>query len=233
MSLIQKKIWSRRLAGLALGSALAFGAVAAQAEMVLHRGTGGEPGTLDPHQASGTWENAVVGDLFHTSQMRRAAISVGSNIAEGFHRHYAKESLRFYNYSEGSLEELKYQLMIAKDFGYIDKGLYFIGTSGSTLDDMKKVLEKVNRGQLDTNVSVAAVCGLNCAAQGIRAVEKHLIPGKIVVYPQCRELELLTLDQLNHKLPKMEKQLDSGQWNTRAENELLNLYAQIPTRLKD
>ena len=64
MSLIEKKIWRRRLAGLALGSALAFGTVAAHAEMVLHRGTSGEPGTLDPHQASGTWENDIIGDLF-------------------------------------------------------------------------------------------------------------------------------------------------------------------------
>ena len=54
----------RRLAALAFGLTLVLGAASAQAEMVLHRGTGGEPGTLDPHQASGTWENDVVGDLF-------------------------------------------------------------------------------------------------------------------------------------------------------------------------
>jgi oligopeptide transport system substrate-binding protein len=34
------------------------------AEMVLHRGTGGEPSTLDPHHATGTWENDIIGDLF-------------------------------------------------------------------------------------------------------------------------------------------------------------------------
>ncbi|MCH9022997.1 MAG: hypothetical protein IID32_09560 [Planctomycetes bacterium] len=80
---------------------------------------------------------------------------------------------------------------------------------------MKKVLEKVNKGELDTNVSVAAVCGLAAAAQGIRAVEKHLIPGKIVVYPQCKGLELLTLDQLKNKFPQMAKQMDAGQlWQT-------------------
>jgi len=107
---------------------------------------------------------------------------------------------------------------------YIEKGLYFIGTSGSTLGDMKQVLQKVNRGQLDTNVSVAAVCGLTCAAQGIRAIEKQQIPGKIIVYPQCRELDLLTLDQLKDKIPRMKKQLQSGQWNARAEDELLSIY---------
>jgi ABC-type oligopeptide transport system substrate-binding subunit len=64
MNLMDRITLRRRLAALALGSALALGATAAQAEMVLHRGTGGEPGTLDPHQASGVWENDVVGDLF-------------------------------------------------------------------------------------------------------------------------------------------------------------------------
>ena len=43
---------------------------------------------------------------------------------------------------------------------YIEKQLYFIGTSGSTLDDMKQVLAKVVSRQLDTNLSVAAVSGL-------------------------------------------------------------------------
>lgn len=58
------KILRRSLLALAAGAVLAMGSVAAQAETVLHRGTGGEPGTLDPHQASGTWENEIVGDLF-------------------------------------------------------------------------------------------------------------------------------------------------------------------------
>ncbi|MCX7915930.1 MAG: alcohol dehydrogenase, partial [Verrucomicrobiae bacterium] len=67
---------------------------------------------------------------------------------------------------------------------YIEKQLYFIGTSGSTLDDLKAVLRKVVNRQLDTNLSVAAISGLDGAIDGIRAVEKNTIPGKILVYPQ-------------------------------------------------
>ena len=52
-------------------------------------------------------------------QMRRAAISVASNIVEGFKRRSRKESLNFYNISDGSLEELKYQLLLARDLGYL------------------------------------------------------------------------------------------------------------------
>ncbi len=53
------------------------------------------------------------------SQMRRCAVSVPSNIAEGFTRQTLKESLRFYNIADGSLEELKYQLILSKDLQYL------------------------------------------------------------------------------------------------------------------
>jgi len=53
------------------------------------------------------------------SQMRRAAISIPANIAEGFKRRGIQEKIRFYNISEGSLEELKYFFIVSKDLGYI------------------------------------------------------------------------------------------------------------------
>jgi four helix bundle protein len=57
-------------------------------------------------------------------QMRRAAVSIASNIVEGFERKSSKDSLHFYNISDGSLEELKYQLFLAKDLNYINKKEY-------------------------------------------------------------------------------------------------------------
>ncbi|MBU4348118.1 four helix bundle protein [Patescibacteria group bacterium] len=54
-----------------------------------------------------------------TNQMRRAAISITSNIAEGFGRQGYKEKIQFYYISQGSLIELKNQLLIAKDIGYL------------------------------------------------------------------------------------------------------------------
>src|SRR3989344_1432910 len=55
------------------------------------------------------------------SQMRRAAGSITSNIAEGFGRHGYKEKVQFYYLAQGSLIELKNQILIAKDVGYISK----------------------------------------------------------------------------------------------------------------
>lgn len=53
-----------------------------------------------------------------TSQMRRAVVSVPSNIAEGAARDSSAEFVRFLIISRGSLSELETQLLIAKELGY-------------------------------------------------------------------------------------------------------------------
>lgn len=53
-----------------------------------------------------------------TSQFRRAATSVAANIAEGFSRKSNAEKVRFYNVSEGSLEECRYYIILCKDLEY-------------------------------------------------------------------------------------------------------------------
>ncbi|MHC4309987.1 MAG: alcohol dehydrogenase catalytic domain-containing protein [Planctomycetota bacterium] len=107
---------------------------------------------------------------------------------------------------------------------YIEKQLYFIGTSGSTLDDMKRMLEKAESGRLDTNVSVAAITGLEGATEGIRAVETRSIAGKIVVYPACRDMGLVTLEELSDKMPEVAACLNNGLWTKQAEDKLLEMY---------
>ena len=104
---------------------------------------------------------------------------------------------------------------------YIEKRLYFIGTSGSTIDDMKTVLRKVENGALDTNISVGAICGIENAVDGIKAVETQSIPGKIIVYPFCRSLGLLKLEQLSRQYPQVANALDNGSWCKKSEDILL------------
>lgn len=104
---------------------------------------------------------------------------------------------------------------------YITKGLYMIGTSGSVLGDMRTVLAKVESGQLDTNLSVAAVSGLEGAVGGLRAVERREVPGKVIVYPACRGLGLTRLEELPAHLPQVAARLDEGKWTRMAEEALL------------
>ena len=57
-------------------------------------------------------------DFSLVDQMRRSAVSVPSNIAEGDERKSDKDSVRFFHIAKGSLAELSTQLEIARDVGY-------------------------------------------------------------------------------------------------------------------
>ena len=58
-----------------------------------------------------------------TSQMRRAAVSVPANFAEGFRKSTKPDKLKFYGISLSSLEESRYYLRLAKDLNYGDTSL--------------------------------------------------------------------------------------------------------------
>ncbi|MTI83643.1 MAG: four helix bundle protein [Firmicutes bacterium] len=59
-----------------------------------------------------------------TSQIRRASVSIPSNIVEGKARGSNKDYRRFLLMARGSLEEVKYPLLLARDLGYIDDNKY-------------------------------------------------------------------------------------------------------------
>jgi len=75
-----------------------------------------------------------------TNQLRRAAVSVTSNIAEGFSRNSYKEKLQFYAMSLGSTTEIQNQLLIARDLQYIAKEIF-----GEIADQAIKV-NKITNG---------------------------------------------------------------------------------------
>lgn len=54
-----------------------------------------------------------------SSQLRRSAVSVPANIAEGFAKRGVSDKLRFYNIAQGSLEECRYYSILSRDLGYI------------------------------------------------------------------------------------------------------------------
>lgn len=59
-----------------------------------------------------------------TKQMRRAVVSISSNIAEGFTRKSKKEKIQFYFTALASLTEIQNQILIARDVGYLNPDVY-------------------------------------------------------------------------------------------------------------
>ncbi len=59
-----------------------------------------------------------------TNQLRRAAVSITSNIAEGFSRASHKDKIRFYRMALSSLTEVQSQLLIARDVGYLTSNTF-------------------------------------------------------------------------------------------------------------
>ena len=55
-----------------------------------------------------------------TSQFRRAAVSIAANIAEGFKKKSNRDKIRFYNISQGSVEECRYYLILSNDLKYVE-----------------------------------------------------------------------------------------------------------------
>jgi four helix bundle protein len=68
-----------------------------------------------------------------STQMRRAAISVAANIAEGFKKRGISDKTRFFNIAQGSLEECRYYLILTQDLGYAETG------------KIEKLLEEVSK----------------------------------------------------------------------------------------
>jgi four helix bundle protein len=66
-------------------------------------------------------ENFPKHELFGvTSQLRRAAVSIPANFAEGYKKRTTSEKARFFNIAQGSLEECRYYLILTADLGYAD-----------------------------------------------------------------------------------------------------------------
>jgi L-sorbose 1-phosphate reductase len=108
---------------------------------------------------------------------------------------------------------------------YAAKRMYFVGTSGSAVADMRAVAAKVAGGRLDTNLPVGAVSGMAGALDGLDAVRDRRIPGKVVVHPALDDLPLLDLDELVARYPGIGPLLSDGCWTGAPEQEPLRLAA--------
>jgi len=93
-------------------------------------------------------EDGKIGrDFGLRDQMRRCAVSIASNLAEGDERGTDKEAVRFFFIAKGSLAELRTQIQIAHEIGHLEKNAYeIIDTDCSELGRMVGKLIKVRQG---------------------------------------------------------------------------------------
>jgi threonine dehydrogenase-like Zn-dependent dehydrogenase len=108
---------------------------------------------------------------------------------------------------------------------YVENSLYMIGTSGSTLEDMRIVLGKVDQNVMDTNTSVAAISGMKGAIEGLRGVDSQRFHGKVIVYPQIPEMDLIELEKLPEIMPDVASFLNNGVWTKEAESALIKKFS--------
>jgi threonine dehydrogenase-like Zn-dependent dehydrogenase len=103
------------------------------------------------------------------------------------------------------------------------RGVRFVGTSGSQIADLQYTLSKAESGKLSTNASVAAIGGIEATYEGLEGVRSGRFLGKVVIFPQLQDLPLTTLQELPERLPSVAAKLKDGKaWTRDAEAELFD-----------
>ncbi|MEV0713856.1 alcohol dehydrogenase catalytic domain-containing protein [Asanoa sp. NPDC050611] len=102
------------------------------------------------------------------------------------------------------------------------RGVRVVGTSGSSIADLRQARDRIESGVLQPNRSVAAIAGLDAAPEALRAVAEGRFGGRVVVFPNLRgALPLTPLADLAGVLPEVADRLERGHWTHAAEEELL------------
>jgi four helix bundle protein len=106
---------------------------------------------LNVYQATKTFPREELYGL--TSQLRRAAVSIPANIAEGFRKQSKTDKARFLNIAEGSLEECRYYLILAHDLGYHEKSSLWDASEevGRLLNGYRSAILTSNSQLLDSH----------------------------------------------------------------------------------
>lgn len=107
------------------------------------------------------------------------------------------------------------------------KNVCMVGSSGSTINDLRDTLGRAESGRLSTNLSVAAIGGIDALGDGVKGVKSNRFTAKTVIFPQI-ELPLTAVADLKDVLPNVYAKLQDGRyWTKEAEEELLRTKLRI------
>jgi len=81
-----------------------------------------------------------------SSQLRRAAVSIAANIAEGSKKRCKADKVRYYYIAQGSIEESRYYLILARDLEYED-----VSDLNRMLEEVSKLLDAYSQAVLNAN----------------------------------------------------------------------------------
>jgi threonine dehydrogenase-like Zn-dependent dehydrogenase len=108
------------------------------------------------------------------------------------------------------------------DLAQLLRGVRMVGSSGSRIADMRKVLDLAESGQLSTNFAAAAVSGMAGVYEGLEAVRDAALPGKVVVYPFVEDMGVVPFEKLGECVPAAAANLGPhGEWTTASERAFL------------
>lgn len=103
--------------------------------------------------------------------------------------------------------------------------LQLTGTSGSSLNDQSMIMEKTLTGKLNPNRSVAAIGGMDAAVDGLNAMMSGKYAGKILIFPQVKDLPLIGLDELDEEFPQIAAALgENNLWTMEAEKVMIEKF---------
>lgn len=119
----------------------------------------------------------------------------------------------------------KYGTYTKLPIGWIPSfGLKLNASSGSSVDDEKEVLSKIEKGIIDPNKNVAAIAGFNAVKKALQAVSDGLFPGKVILYPQLDNLPLVSITNLDEISDELYNYVEKNGWNHQAEKLMFKHY---------
>jgi threonine dehydrogenase-like Zn-dependent dehydrogenase len=104
----------------------------------------------------------------------------------------------------------------------------YTGTSGLTIHDQASVMERRLAGTLSPGRSVAAIGGMETAAEAIQSVIDSRFAGKVIIFPQIHNLPLTSLKELQERIPEVAAKLSEDlMWTSEAEEALIEKFWKI------